>query len=249
MDSQNDNSRWLASTLRLTAFSQRNDHDGASSWWKTLFDEAPESSTTRSKEDFLQDEGMFHGHRLSLTTRPRRVDWLLVPVLDPLKALPENAFPSLGPFDDVLQPFLDPMHKWLSVATPFTRLAFGAVLEHPEATLQKAYEFLQPSLPNVRLDPKNSLEFLYQVNRPRDSRVMDGLQINRLSKWLGISGSLFVAFDDARQVRTQFNVARLELDISSPADNEVPLEAAKATSLLDELVSLGIEISVQGETG
>ena len=48
--------------------------------------------------------------------------------------------------------------------------------------LVEGYEALASLLPTIRVDPANSEDMFWQINRPRRSKVITR-KINRLSKW------------------------------------------------------------------
>ena len=82
--------------------------------------------------------------------------------------------------------FVTLMSRWLEFDTgpSLRRLAFGAVLLHPAENRVEGYRKIQPYLQHVTMQPEESSDFLYQINRPREAEVaISGLQINRVSKW------------------------------------------------------------------
>ena len=133
------------------------------------------------------------------------------------------------------------------------RLAFGAVLLQPIKSHQDAYKQLGHYLPSITLDPEGSSDFLYQINRRRDSTTgVAGLKINRLSKWamvnfmtMRFSSSPELMLYHPSTATTSF--VQLELDINTVPDFQGELEREQLPSVFSELVQLGCEIASQGD--
>ena len=84
------------------------------------------------------------------------------------------------------------MTPWLSKSSPpVLRLAFACKLLKPADTQDEAYQALARLLPGVKLTPRPN-DFLYHVNRRRDSRTLQGLHINRMSTWSKLNILFFV---------------------------------------------------------
>ena len=137
-----------------------------------------------------------------------------------------------------------------------SRLAFGANLLYPVDTLREAYCAIAPYLPAVKVDLDGMTELIYQVNRPRASRLkIEELAINRLSRWMPvrlISEGLNLEVDAAqgeaipvqRTVKYGCNVL---LDINTQPEFGEALPASELRDLLRELVDLGTEIVEKGD--
>jgi hypothetical protein len=102
-----------------------------------------------------------------------------------------------------------------------------------------------------------SFDFLYRVNRRRDSAVLPDLSINRLATW---SVGQFVlevqerVLGEVREdveapvARTETYACILELDINTvPAPEIRVLPGQELPRLFGELVDLGIEIATHGD--
>jgi hypothetical protein len=154
----------------------------------------------------------------------------------------------------VLQTFQELIGRWLALETSpaMTRLAFGAVLLQPVASVQDAYQRLGHYLPAVTLDPVGSSDFFYQINRRRDSTTgITGLKINRLSKWSAASlmAMMFTGSPERMLYHPDMSMffAQLELDINTTPDFQGELEKGQLQSVFSELVQLGCEIAEQGD--
>jgi hypothetical protein len=147
------------------------------------------------------------------------------------------------------------MARWLSDSQipAVTRLAFGAVIVYPVQDRETGYQVLNPYLPSVDVDPDGAFDFLYQINRPRDSSTgIESLRVNRLSRW-SVVQQVYTTFElGARPGRVlalspQQLACRLELDINTTSDFSGILPADKLPDLFQELVDLGEEIIAKGE--
>jgi hypothetical protein len=241
---------WQTESFRLTAFLSPSAQSLEQDWWKTLTSEVPDRRTSEPKTGLQQEEGKFKDETIEgtlvLTVQPTRVDWQLVPLLD----VPVSRLPTLGSFADSLDSFFALMLRWIEIAPPIQRLAFGVVLTKSVNSSKEGYQWVSSFLP-FDLD-EDSSDFLYQINRPVKSKSAEipDLLINRLSRW---SVSLFagVSIDpnspEQYIVRPpQFSV-RLELDINTTADLSVDLNSEQLCQVFQELVELGKEIAIKGD--
>lgn len=183
-----------------------------------------------------------------LTTQPGRVDWNFVPRSE--EGLPPEVR-FVGTFVDTVDLFSQIMGRWLGNAPALVRLAFGAIVHQPVQDKAEAYRYLAKSLPAVNLDVENSEDFIYQINRPRQSTVVQGLKINRLGKW---SAALFlgVRFDMTKQMISRHlaggeYTCRLELDINTDALFPGELPGTQLHAVFEELKNLGMEMADRGD--
>jgi hypothetical protein len=202
-----------------------------------------------------QEDGPFApGGKLCQKRNPRGTEWFLEPVPDPDK--PEA---SLWLGMTVLPPFKELMRRWLVDCPPLQRLAFGAVLYLPVEDKMKGYSQLSAYL-GLELDPENSGDFLYQINRRRRSGCgVPNLEINRLSKWTWLQLGLRASDGEQPWLEIRPSVCLLELDINTALDFREPLSGKSYVPfrgplpresyvpLFDELVSFAEEIAVKGD--
>jgi hypothetical protein len=237
-------------SLRFTAFLSTNERIGEQRWWAELTGAEPETRSSRLTLGLTQEAGPFQSYGLVLATNPGRVDWFLTP-----KQL-EGALPvpmRAGPFAETLPLFCDLMKHWFEASPDFARIALGVVLHKPMQNKLEAYRRLATYLPAVKIDPEGSSEFYYQVNRPRKSKTIEGLQINRLSKW---SAALVVPFGltFASPVQGQIgkigegeSSCRIELDINTDPAFPGNLDRPLLPKILGEFADLATEIATVGE--
>ena len=143
----------------------------------------------------------------------------------------------------------DSCTPWLQESCPpATRLACGVTLLWPVPSREEGYVGVSSLLP-FSLDA-DARDFTYQINRRKDSRVLSGVRINRLSKWsvLGIRASLMAA--DTMQVleeqEEEFAI-QLELDVNTVEGDVDALSGEEAAQEFDELVTLAREIAGHGD--
>lgn len=247
-------SAWHAESLRLTAFPITATPLKDSNWWTELMGEPAETKTAQPKLDRRTEQGLFSGAKLVNQVQPNRIDWLIQ--LADHESGPIG-FPTIGPFLEVIEPFVELMLRWFNLKTcpELKRLAFGPILVHPVDSHAAGYRQLSAYLPNVKLDPEGSSDFLYQINRVRDSTSkIDGLRINRLSKWsvatvqtigffVGPISDISISMDKVGL----FRACRLDLDINTAAEFTGPLPKKQLSLIFQELVDLAKEIAVEGD--
>lgn len=146
------------------------------------------------------------------------------------------------------------MYKWLtSVGVPeIKRIAFGSTLLLPANNKESAYRQLSILLPHVRIDIENSSDFLYQINRPINSRIEPDLVINRLSKWsaartMGV-GLIFDARPEVITDTKEHVACRLELDINTSQYYAKTLSKEQLPEILLELIESAEKIAAEGDS-
>ena len=220
-------------------------------WWDKAVDGKPDDEHIDRQNGVKEQKGSLNGNHLVMVSRPGRVDWTLGAAEGGSPDMPE--LPALGPLSaDTLDPFVDIVKNWLNECPPVNRLAFGANLGRLVADARTGYEDIQQYLPTVQLNPQNVSNFLYQINRPKESTVSSGTMINRLNIWTVMSiGTVGVAIEPtaskaAANIQGQRHICRLDLDINTALlDNGVIKDDAYA--LFQELIKHGLEIASEGD--
>jgi hypothetical protein len=250
---RNSSSDWQAESLRLTAFLTPSVQPNGGDWWASIAGTQPETRTAKPALGQLVDSGTFEDNMLTLSIQAGRIDWFLGP--NPAVAQDSSVpIKSVGPFSSALDGFLRAMLKWLELCPPVLRLAYGVVLLEPTESKEAGYKRLAESLPSIRLDAKDSEDFFYQINRPRQTPANLGhLKVNRLSKWSVSSFQMFssVIAPDMKipyqHLGPKTLVCRLELDISTPAEKPDELPHEKLKEIFRELTVVGTEIAEKGD--
>jgi hypothetical protein len=237
---------WQVELFRLTVFpAEPRDLSGEGGWWLTFTESEPEVRATSKKVLGFQEEGNFSGGRLTLVAQLDRIDWRLTPIVS-IEGEGSAEFDVLGSYPEVLQVFLAGARRWLATAPDPMRVAIGAVLLQPTESRPAGYRTLQPYLPMVKVDPDNMRDFMFQVNYRRFSRVVDGLELNRIMKWSAVQKRLFSISPAGASALQGAAAVRVELDINSSPESTKPLPRDTVVPLFDELDLLGKEIAEKG---
>ncbi len=234
-------------SLRLTGFLAPLESVVEPRWWSELVGAQPEIRTAKPGRGELQEAGPVGDRTLTLSVQHGRVDWFLTPRVQ--QGIPRET-PWVGPFPDAAEVFSGFMVRWLTACPALLRLAFAAIVHQPVRDKVAGYQRLAEYLPALRVDPQRSEDLLYQINRPRTSTIVDGLSINRLSRW---SVAQFMWFRLTPGPAIQQDLApgtvscRIDLDISTDAQNSVGLPRERLPDLFVELRDLAIELTRQGD--
>jgi hypothetical protein len=243
---------WLVEQVRVTAFRYPGVAVDAKSQWSVFSKDPPEEISEKPGVQTTRLEGSFGSGRLVLSIDPVRIDWNLVPLSSP-ETLAADVFPTIGGGPDAIVAFLGAGAVWLSSedCPRLLRLAFGCVFIRTFEERVKAYEFLAGKLPAIDIDTKNSSDLLYQINRPKPSTVVDGLKLNRLSKWGVLRARVVLQSGTSEPVKYppigERFATRLEIDLNTAAERDEDLPRKLQAALLDELVKEGNEIAGKGD--
>ena len=180
-----------------------------------------------------------------------RVDWTLVATEEGSSETSKLA--ALGPVStDTLGPFIEIVKNWLNESPPANRLAFGATLGRPTANAQTGYKEIQPYITTVHLNPQDTSDFFYRINRPRESAASPGTMINRLSSWtVELVGTVGITVEPttpkvAANIQGQQYICKLDLDINTAILDDGVVKD-DAYSIFQELVAHGQEIASKGD--
>ena len=245
---------WQVELLRATAFySPDNLPSDVTRVWLSAQTRQPDEVSSRPNEGIQLAQGSFGGSdkQLQCAIRRDRVDWIFQPAPPPPNRAPEGLL-SIGTLAGALTPFRELTARWLEASPESTRLAFGAVLLFEVSSPSHANEMLNGLLPSVNLDSEGVFDFLYRVNRRKSLESHDGTLVNRLSTWSAVQGNavrVVVPGGGQPQLIQQPDhfACRLELDMNTIAVPSVALSRKEATTVFDELVSLGVDIAEQGD--
>jgi hypothetical protein len=235
---------WQVETYRVTLFLTENVAPGL---WEQLTGRPPEESTSQQRLHRFVEQGPLESNVLVLQGSLGRLDlWLAAKQHDDVDMV------CVGPLKEKLEAFDKTIEKCTEVfKTAIKRVALGLVLRLPVTGREVGYRKLATYLPSVTLDPDNSSEFLYQINRKRTILQEDKpYRINRLSKWsvttvfrAQISAAIPVG---VQAVSEPIFACRLELDMSTATDLEkIPPE--HALPILKKLDEQAREIAHRGD--
>jgi hypothetical protein len=242
---------WNAELMRMTLFPTHAVQVAGLSWWESVVGEPPETRSLRPREGRLEESGRIDDGRCNLTLQceSQRIDWLFTPVIADDQGLIE--FPSFAALQDAADFYRRLLLPWLTHAPTCQRLAFGCVLSHPVDGREAGYRWISRLLPAVTLDPEDSTDFSYSINRPRPTKgPIEGLIINRLSKWsVARLRSLSLQLPHGQEIlpRPELHACRLELDINTTPEFQGTLSEENIKQVIGELIELKLEIPTAGD--
>ena len=105
---------------------------------------------------------------------------------------------------------------------------------------------------SVKVDPAGMRELLYRVNWPRQSAVVPGLEINRLTTWSALMVALGLLQVTGKEMtvanmESEIHAVRLDLDHNTSQDHKEPFAPNIRIPILNELLSMARENAKAGE--
>ena len=245
---------WYTEELRLSVFLIDAIEPAGAHFWEPLLGNAPEEVYNRPREPRVREEGPFLNGRLRVEVSVNRVDWTLLPApgIDHHRGLP----PVVGSYEALEKDFRVLMLKWLADCPSLHRLGYGSELLLPAGSLPDAYGKLNGLLRGVDVEPENTQDFLYRINRRRTSSCgVEGLEINRISTWSAVQIiETFVDVSGAGERPPKVTrrpdpegICRLEFDINTIPEFDRALDKDVVPKIFDELVDAGNEIAAKGD--
>ena len=220
-------------------------------WWDKIVDGKPDDEHINRQNGVKEQRCSFNGNLLVMVSQPGQVDWTLEVAEGLSPDMPE--LPALGPMSaDTLDPFMDIVKNWLNECPPVNRLAFGAILGMLTEDAKTGYAEIQQYLHNVQLNAQGISDFFYQINRPKESKVIPGTMINRVNRWaVALFGTVGVTVETATSkavanIQGKRHICKLDLDINTPLLNDSVVEG-KTYAIFQELVNQGQEIANNGD--
>lgn len=246
---------WQVQSARVTTFFLGGENPDPSGFWDRVVGTDPDEEHKFASSGQFHQIGIFGEWQLQLSIQPERLDWTIsIPVRSKDSQDILDASLSGRPLDSAFDVINDLGVKWMEICPATRRLALGAVLVQPVEDRKSGYSRLSEYLRGVEIDAVNSTDLNYQINRPRQSNVLPGLTLNRLSKWgVVVAGLLRMAVTPGDRItpRTSMehgsSAMRLELDLSTDGNRTDELPNSDLPSLLKELIDLGKEIAASGD--
>lgn len=240
---------WLINSVRLTLFVTPEAQRIEAPSWQDLTDSAPENRLDR-RGTVSVESGPFGTGILHLQTQPtvRRID-LLFTAAPPGEAAVGS--PTIGSFHDVVQQMRRPWERFLRSGIETVRIALGVNHLQLARSWDQSNLILQESLGPTSIDLENARDFMYRINRPRQSRVLDGLLVNRLATWSALllqQVTINIVSGESSRGEAQVFAAALETDFSTEQDRREPIGSAQLVELLEELQRLTAELATGGDT-
>lgn len=237
---------WKAQSVRFTAFSPA--FVAGRGTFRKVVGVEPDSANERPREGLLTETGVQTGRLITVTFLPGRAQLdLQVPEA---QEAPFAVFAS--GYQAVFRDSLALARTWLEAlptSGAVVRLAFGSALICDQPNRASAYTALGPLLPALSID-SNVSDLLYRINRPRTSKAVNALTLNRLSTWQVVEWQQMVVSSHSRTHSgfvTLATAARLELDLNTDALRTEALPEEALGTILTELVDQGSEIASEGD--
>jgi hypothetical protein len=200
------------------------------SLWQNITNELPQNKIERPLEGLVIEEGLWHNNGLAIATHSERVDVMVspTPIITPV-------LPSIGELDNIDETLSHILNR-ISF-DKVVRIGFGLTLQYEENSHESAYRTLARFLPNLLLEVDSS-DFLYQINKPTQSKTDSTIKVNRMQRWSAVSIEIF-SFGNTSNFETTNNkqlfATRLELDINTHQNNSL-LELTNIRAIADELI-------------
>jgi len=202
-----------------------------------------------NRGDQQSQEGPFPPGRLLLQKQlPGRLDIVYAGFPKPEQR--EDPVATLGTFEPAFEAFRTVAHKLFDRVGSSVRLALGAEMVQPADTALAAYRTLIGHIGSATFKVEGGSEFVYQINRPRNSKTLPGLLINRVARWNASSWQpvTFELTGGARILSGPLSVgAVITTDVNTDAERTNPLPEDKLAGLIDELRDLTLEIRDKGD--
>jgi hypothetical protein len=244
---------WRAQALRFTVFKETPTDPEKTDWWAEVVGQPPENRIERVRERVLQDSGSLPdepAESLILKIESEKIDWILQRTPAETDDESDLHTHTLGTFDEAITRFRVALDRWIPNMPAVRRLAFGAdVLQHA-TDHNAAYKLLNDYL---LFDVNGTAtDLLFRINRKVASRVLTDTQINRLATWSAVNfqaARLSTAARVAPGLHFLFTACRLQLDINTEANRDLPIEPDQIPLVLDELVGHARMIAAEGDQG
>ncbi len=241
---------WEVQRLRFTAFPLSNEiSTNGDLLWKNI----KEFELERREDNPKLGEKVWIGskkeQKLILKVHLVKIDLILEPKEPILISPPElNMLGDLEPSVDTFKKIIDQFLNKSESLPNLTRIAFGASLFKSVSDREEGYQILSKLLP-FTIDSKNTYDFNLQINKPTKSSTLNGLLINRLTKWgvLNAKAELVSSANPDNIVHfSEKWLNHLELDINTDKDHTDSFDPKKINDLFRELVNKGLDIAKTG---
>ena len=242
IEAQSTATDWLAAQLRLSLFPlQQFPQDDPQPWWAEVVGVEPLTRQTQPRERSWRDSGSVETPNLSgvlqVSYTQGRIDWMF--------ENPPNQTGDQHTAIKAANAFHRLMENWLSeFQAATTRIAFGSVLTQPIDNADSGRDVLSHYLP---FDPDpGASDFLYQVNKPIPSGVVENRTINVISKWyIERTARLMIEPGAGKIELGQSYSARLELDINN-SEPSLEIPSDDLPLFFEEFIRLAVGTMVEG---
>jgi hypothetical protein len=244
---------WRPSSLQLVLFTMTPHVNVAQEWWQQVTGSEPNETTKKRQE--LTITGDYGDANLVLSIDHLRIIWTLSARIDPLS--PPLTLPTIAAYSSARDVFANLISPWIAELCPqIKRMAVTGLLMRECNSHEAGYYMLQRYLEHaVKIDP-DSTDFMYRVNRPRQSKSTTfDLRINRLTTWsfvkYAVSEQAYLLGGDPAGspivASTTGYGALLQCDVNTDAERSEKIPRESVEPLLCELFDMTNEIAVRGD--
>jgi len=242
--------KWIVESLRVSVFFVPPGLANFDPLLATIVGVEPEEVTERPKISKSEVGRASSGH-IFLTQQPDRIDLVLGARADQAPS-EDVGFFNVGPYEKAKETLYEPAKRLVEFqGASISRVAFGVILLANVSDRVEGYKMLASLLPSVKVDPINTEEMVWQINRPRGSAVLNTMKINRISKWRVLSAQrmLFQLSPQASVAATTspiISAVKADLETNTPV-SEAALPKDRLKDILEELWFAAEELSVKGD--
>jgi hypothetical protein len=240
---------WSAEQLRLSLFSSAPVSVSEADWQRLTGQE-----TSENRKIFpggVAYSGNINASHFQVTGSVSRIDVVCTALL-PTEANDHPKLPVIGDWQKALDGFVSVTTEWLQTRTdPLIRVAFGASLLLPTESHLETLRELKGLLTSVDIS-EGMREPSFRVNWPRNSSIVPGMPINRITNWLTVQLILQLVQVQSSSLSTQaphqvLHAVKLELDHSTDERRTVAFERGEVIPIYQELLDLASENALKGE--
>lgn len=242
---------WRVGRARFTLFSAAGTPFRPIKWWEIVVGAQPAQRLERPQMRAVTEAGPYEGGVLSIASQSDRIDFVLTPILDMSGAASQESLPSLNmDFDETVTKLAFLLSNFVSCKDipKICRLALGTFSFILVPNHEDGYAQMQAYLPHIKMSPKSSADFLYQINRPCVCEsIFPELRINRLSKWAVLLYELGAADTKGNLITNKSYACSCDLDLNTAPEYTGQIPNEKIQQIFVALSGFGRQILERGD--
>lgn len=236
---------WQIMNFRATVFHSEIQSNNFTPTFEGLFGVPPLDSTLKKLENTYTETGNVGGTTFSLISKNKRSDLSIYASIDNIE---EYGVPVIGKYTEKINDLNGIIENWLNLQNNVVRLAQAVSFFHRVKDKNDGYELLNKLLHNVKVPDANiASDLSFKINRPRLSKVVEDLKINRLTSWQCMQGHFGIDRDGENEISEPFDFILLETDLNTDAEWKKEITPENKIKLYKELDFLSKEISEEGD--
>ena len=242
---------WDVENLRITTFIRDRSIEQIiqDKWWENINEVPLDTEQIYHQQKVKVQQGIINGHNLTVQSQSNRIDWILTSGIPMSNESQQNAVsPSQNPLESLLQI----AQKWSKACPSSSRLAFGASLVKQISDMRRGYKDLMRFLPNLKLNPDDISDLIFQVNRRKKSTSASDIMINRIGRWSIVQvKNIGVTVDASGTPISSLNqehyACKLDLDMNTVHSSD-DITRSNIYPIFKELITYGCTIANKGDT-